>query len=158
MCVGGVTRSNGNPVVEVYGKHALNDPEVQGGILSLSLLHDDGSYIGYYEVQTRALKEHLHIRTGCHCNPGACRKYLRQPADIVERVMSFKRTCSDANDLLDGLPLGASGRGGRSLRVVRVSLGYLTTYNDIYALVEFVKGYIDYSSVSDKHAPKQHIN
>ena len=114
MCVGGVTRSNGNPVVEVYGKHALNDPEVQGGILSMSLLHDDGSYIGYYEVQTRALKEHLHIRTGCHCNPGACRKYLRQPADIVERVMSFKRTCSDANDLLDGLPLGASGCGGRS--------------------------------------------
>ena len=111
--MGGVRRSNGRPLVEIYGKHNANNKDVQGGIISLNFLHSDGSYIGYYEIQTASARQNIHIRTGCHCNPGACRKYLRQPADIVERVMNFKRTCSDANDLLDGLPLGASGCRGR---------------------------------------------
>ena len=104
-----IRHTNGNPVVEVYGKHAMGDSAVQGGIVSLSLLLDVGSYIGFFEVQTESLKHRLHIRTGCHCNPGACRKYLRQPADLYERVGREKRACADTNDLFRGIPLGASG-------------------------------------------------
>ena len=33
-----IRHTNGNPVVEVYGKHAMGDSAVQGGIVSLSLL------------------------------------------------------------------------------------------------------------------------
>ena len=38
------------PVVEIYGKHAANNKEVQGGIVAFNLRRSDGSYIGYYEV------------------------------------------------------------------------------------------------------------
>lgn len=46
---------------------------------------------------------------GVPLQPGACRKYLRQPADLYERVGREKRACADTNDLFRGIPLGASG-------------------------------------------------
>lgn len=45
-----VSVSNGEPVVEIYGKHTANNEEVQGGIVAFSLKRSDGSYIGYYDV------------------------------------------------------------------------------------------------------------
>ena len=42
--------SNGAKLVEIYGKHAANNKDVQGGILSINLKHPDGSYFGYYDV------------------------------------------------------------------------------------------------------------
>ena len=45
-----VTHSNGEPVVEIYGKHSTNNKDTQGGIVAFSLKRSDGSYIGYYDV------------------------------------------------------------------------------------------------------------
>ena len=84
-CGGGVSRSNGRPLVEIYGKHHANNKDVQGGIISLNFLHSDGSYIGYYEIQTDSAKQNIHIRTGCHCNPGACRKYLNESDEVLKK-------------------------------------------------------------------------
>ena len=98
--------------MEVYGKHALKDPMVQGGILSMNLKHQDGSYIGYYRVQTDAARSNIHLRTGCHCNPGACRKYLHLADDVFEEVAREKDSCSDSFDSYKGIPLGA----GKSCR------------------------------------------
>ena len=36
--------------MEIYGKHTVNNEEVQGGIVAFSLKRSDGSYIGYYDV------------------------------------------------------------------------------------------------------------
>lgn len=77
--------SNGKPVVEIYGKHELNNETVQGGIVSFNIKHDNGEYIGYYDIQQAAAEKNIHVRTGCHCNPGACRKYLKQPLNVYEK-------------------------------------------------------------------------
>ena len=98
--------SNGLPLVEIYGKHALRDPAVQGGVLSMNLRRADGSYIGYYTVQIESARSNIHLRTGCHCNPGACRKYLRQPEFVYQEVWSQKDSCSDSIDSYRGVPLG----------------------------------------------------
>ena len=79
-----LTYSNGKPVVEIYGKHSVNNKDVQGGIISMNLLHSDGSYIGYYSIQTASAAKNIHIRTGCHCNPGACRKYLNEDEKLLK--------------------------------------------------------------------------
>lgn len=39
--------------MEIYGKHAFNNKDVQGGILAINLKHADGSYFGYYDVVMR---------------------------------------------------------------------------------------------------------
>lgn len=92
--------------MEIYGKHALRDPAVQGGVLSMNLRRADGSYIGYYTVQIESARSNIHLRTGCHCNPGACRKYLRQPEFVYQEVWSQKDSCSDSIDSYRGVPLG----------------------------------------------------
>ena len=79
-----IRHSNGKPVVELYGKHFLHDPTQQGGIVSFNVLRSNGRYLGYYRVQQDSAKKNIHLRTGCHCNPGACRKYLNQPEDVFQ--------------------------------------------------------------------------
>ena len=128
-----MTGSNGRPVVEIYGKHEANNKDVQGGILSMNLLASNGSYIGYYDVQLASAARNIHIRTGCHCNPGACRKYLHESEEMIKTLSLEKDSCSDELDMIDGKAVGG----------VRVSLGYLTTFNDIMAYDDFVKSYID---------------
>ena len=84
------------PVVEVYGKHEMKDTTMQGGIIAFNLLRSDGSHIGYYDVSGEKQcdvgpngfrEEEHHVRTGCHCNPGACRKYLRQPDGLYQTLL-----------------------------------------------------------------------
>ena len=43
--------SNGAELVEIYGKHAANNKDIQGGIIAMNLKHADGSYFGYYDVE-----------------------------------------------------------------------------------------------------------
>lgn len=125
--------SNGRPVVEIYGKHEANNKDVQGGILSMNLLRANGSYIGYYQVQTESAAKNIHVRTGCHCNPGACRKYLKESESVLKTLSLEKDSCSDEIDMVNGKPVGG----------IRVSLGYLTNFNDIMRYVDFVKTYVD---------------
>ena len=129
--------SNGRPVVEIYGKHEANNKDVQGGILSMNFLRANGSYIGYYQIQTESAAKNIHVRTGCHCNPGACRKYLKEPESVLKTLSLEKDSCSDEIDMVNGKPVGG----------IRVSLGYLTNFNDIMRYVDFVKTYIDAWSV-----------
>lgn len=79
-----IRHSNGKPVVEIYGKHALHDPAKQGGIVSFNILQANGHHLGYFPVQTQSAIRNIHLRTGCHCNPGACRKYLKQPDGVFQ--------------------------------------------------------------------------
>ena len=74
-------------------------------------------------MQLETARENIHIRTGCHCNPGACRKYLRQPVTLYEEyviiqiiiiiiiiiisLMREKDSCSDEYDQYHDIPLGA---------------------------------------------------
>ena len=141
--MGGVTRSNGKPLVEIYGKHNANNKDVQGGIISLNFLHSDGSYIGYYEIQTASAKQNIHIRTGCHCNPGACRKYLHESdevlrkwerrSDVMARLSVEKDSCSDTNDMVNGHPVGGSRR----------RVGCLTTSSYLVGLFDDVQRHYD---------------
>ncbi|KAK8803347.1 hypothetical protein WA158_001041 [Blastocystis sp. Blastoise] len=134
LSLASLKHSNGNPVVEIYGKHDKANGIYNGGIVSINVKKYDGSYVGYYEIQSETSKDNIHVRTGCHCNPGACRLYLNQDNEQIKEWSKERDSCSDSYDLLDGKPLGA----------IRISLGYLTNFNDIMKMINFVKGYIDY--------------
>lgn len=80
---------------EIYGLHDQQNGIHNGGIVSLNILKYDGSYLGYYQVfflygdtspqaQTDFTNHNIHVRTGCHCNPGACRLYLKQNNDEIK--------------------------------------------------------------------------
>ena len=123
--------ANGTPVFRIFGKHSDPDARhVQGSIVNLLVLQPNGTAVGYHEVQEKTSDAHLHIRTGCNCNPGACYDYLGLSSEEVIQYSVHKTSCHDDNDTTDsGKPLGA----------VRVSLGYLTTFEDVFVFVRTMK-------------------
>ena len=123
--------SNGRPVVKIYGNHFLNDPLIQGPIITLNFMTDKGEYVGYNEVMNNAAEENIHIRVGCFCNPGGCTRANGLNDDQVELYYQNKTSCHDSIDIIDGIPLGA----------VRISMGAYTTMEDIEAFSNFVHKY-----------------
>ncbi|KAK1934443.1 Molybdenum cofactor sulfurase [Phytophthora citrophthora] len=123
---------NGRPICELYGANgAKPKAEQQGPIVTCNFLRADTSYVGYSEVHKLAEIHNIHLRTGCFCNPGACQHYLGlKEADLMSNIAAG-HVCGDDIDVVNGLPTGA----------VRLSLGYMTTYEDIEAFVEFVSKY-----------------
>lgn len=125
--------SNGKPVVWIHGKHSADARESkakQGSIVNFNVLAPDGSNVGYHAVQSVTARDHVHLRTGCNCNPGACYDYLGVTSEEVVRYSLEKKSCGDELDVTaDGKPLGA----------VRVSLGYLSTFEDVQAVVGVIR-------------------
>lgn len=125
------THWNGRPICELYGNHRDNKERGHGSIVACNFLRADGSYVGYAEVHKLAEIHNIRLRTGCFCNPGACQQYLRlTDADLLANIEAG-HVCGDDVDIVDGRPTGA----------VRLSVGYMTTFEDIAAVLEFVDKY-----------------
>jgi molybdenum cofactor sulfurtransferase len=73
---------NGKPIAKIYGwNHIKLDDNTglfaqQGDIVNFNLLRDDGSFVGFVEVEKMCDLFNAELRTGCHCNQGACSSYL----------------------------------------------------------------------------------
>jgi len=135
--------ANGKPVAKIFGKHNRSEfsPDTQqGAIVNFNLLDSTGAFIGYHRVQEVTAAEHIHIRTGCNCNPGACYDYLGVTSQEVEHYSLEKESCGDELDLTeDDKPLGA----------VRVSFGYLSTFEDARAILDVIdKHFVQHSGQS----------
>jgi molybdenum cofactor sulfurtransferase len=62
---------NGRPIAIVYG---WNSKQID--IVNFNLLRDDGSFVGFVEVEKMCDLFNVELITGCHCNQGACSYYL----------------------------------------------------------------------------------
>ncbi|CAA0815509.1 Molybdenum cofactor sulfurase [Striga hermonthica] len=125
-----LTHVNGNRVCTVYG---IDDPQLSsnkmGPTVSFNLKRLDGSWIGHREVEKLASLSNIQLRTGCFCNPGACAKHLGlSHSDLLSNVEAG-HICWDDQDILHGKPTGA----------VRVSFGYMSTFEDARRFLEFIR-------------------
>ncbi|TYK08631.1 molybdenum cofactor sulfurase isoform X11 [Cucumis melo var. makuwa] len=92
-----------------------------GPVVSFNLRQPDGSWVGHREVEKLASLSGIQLRTGCFCNPGACAKYLGLSHSDLASNIAAGHVCWDDCDIINGKPTGA----------VRVSLGYMSTYEDV---------------------------
>lgn len=121
--------SNGAKVVEFYSTPEFLDSIRQGPILSFNLKGPHGGYIGFLEVEKRAAAENIHIRVGGNCNPGGVQWHCGfKESELKRMFMMGEKACGDNVDLVDGRPVG----------VVRVSLGAMSTWDDVRVFGEFV--------------------
>ncbi|KAK7405438.1 hypothetical protein VNO78_06733 [Psophocarpus tetragonolobus] len=120
---------NGSSVCILYGHHnSMKLCLETGPIISFNLKRPDGSWYGYREVEKLASLSGIQLRTGCFCNPGACAKYLGlSHLDLISNTEAG-HVCWDDHDIINGKPVGA----------VRVSFGYMSTYEDAKKFVDFV--------------------
>ncbi|XP_022149605.1 molybdenum cofactor sulfurase isoform X2 [Momordica charantia] len=120
---------NGTSVCTLYG--SCNSETLRnkmGSIVSFNLGRPDGSWVGHREVEKLASLSGIQLRTGCFCNPGACAKYLGlSHLDLVTNIEAG-HVCWDDYDIINGKPTGA----------VRVSFGYMSTYEDVKKFIDFV--------------------
>ncbi|KAJ8532657.1 hypothetical protein K7X08_012580 [Anisodus acutangulus] len=108
--------------------HGILSSEI-GPTVSFNMKRPDGTWYGYREVEKLATLAGIQLRTGCFCNPGACAKYLGlSHLDILSNVEAG-HVCWDDRDILHGKPTGA----------VRVSFGYMSTFEDAMKFVNFVE-------------------
>ncbi|KDO32872.1 hypothetical protein SPRG_02564 [Saprolegnia parasitica CBS 223.65] len=135
---------NDRAVCVIYGDHHHRPDLDHGSIVACNFLRHDGSAVGYSEVSALASLHQIHLRTGCFCNPGACQKHLGLSANALQTHIELGHTCGDAMDVIDGQPTGA----------VRVSVGYMTTQDDVDTFLSFVSTYFVSATLPVvRHAP-----
>ena len=119
--------ANGSPIAKIYG-WASSDPSKQGSIINFNLLRDNGTYIGYAEVEKMCELFKIELRTGCFCNQGACDSYLGLLDQNQNTNLEFKK-CGDEFDLLDGKPLGSC----------RISFGRTSKVEDVEVFKQMIE-------------------
>ncbi|KAF8057669.1 hypothetical protein HT031_006018 [Scenedesmus sp. PABB004] len=134
----------GQPLLTIFGAHAT--PERQSATFEFLVHSPNGSVVPFLAVEAAAADAGLHLRTGCHCNPGACYGAIGiKPAE--ERAATLSHNVSALGFIT---VLRATGPGGALAPVelptgsVRASLGALSTFEDVYALADFLgRTYLD---------------
>ena len=124
--------SNGSPVVEVYGPRNV---ENRGGTIALNIHDPEGKTFNFHFIETTAGEFNISLRTGCFCNPGAgeiafglTKKDMTECFDHEERA-SFEQCILNVK--------------GKTAGAVRISLGLMTNFSDVYRFLQFVKTFID---------------
>lgn len=125
--------SNGAPVVHVYGPLTT---EERGGTVALNFYDGDGQFIDHRLVEHQASAAGISLRTGCFCNPGEGEVALGLSADELSACFvrhTDRLTLDEFRRCLDDKSTGA----------VRVSLGLVTTFADVYRFATFARRYIN---------------
>jgi len=94
-----------------------------------------GHFIDHLRVEARANESNISIRTGCFCNPGDGEMALGLSVNELNTCFGMKprmeyqdfRTC-----LMD-----------KSTGAVRISLGLVSTFEDVYAMVKLAHSFLD---------------
>ncbi|KAL0246059.1 hypothetical protein GEMRC1_007275 [Eukaryota sp. GEM-RC1] len=168
--LGEMKHSNGREMFHLYGnfkysKQTMPGSTGQGPIVSFSMCDANGKFIPHSEVLSKCSNNGVSIRAGCVCNHGSC-FYLANVtnSDVYER---FKTGCEcesgccatvkplpgyslvetdHQSELIDDSNSEcwpASYPGGQPSGVLRASIGFPTTFDDLMALVSVLRKYKD---------------
>ncbi|HSF83304.1 MAG TPA: aminotransferase class V-fold PLP-dependent enzyme [Anaerolineales bacterium] len=136
---------NNKPLVKIYGPQ---DTQMRGGTIPLNILNPDGKVIDERIVEQAAMERLISIRTGCFCNPGAGEIAFNLPkAALGGMFAGGERLSYDEYLALLGLP--SSG-------ALRVSLGLVTNFTDVYRFVEMACTFLDRFPESSPLKPRTH--
>jgi selenocysteine lyase/cysteine desulfurase len=125
--------SNGQPLVRLYG---APDTRQRGGTVTFNFYGPNGRAIDHRHVEAEANRANISLRTGCFCNPGGGEIALG--LSRTELVACFDQpqerlTLDDFRLCIDGKSTGA----------VRVSVGLVSDFTDVYRFVQFARRFLD---------------
>jgi molybdenum cofactor sulfurtransferase len=130
---------NSERVCEIFGQHHTCDVTAQGAILSFVFFRANRELVGYAEVEKLASISGIHLRSGCFCNVGECHQSLVLTPAEVKSHLDLGHVCWDDRDVINGKSTGAT----------RISLGYMSNFEDCWRFLSFVKKYfVDNTSPS----------
>jgi molybdenum cofactor sulfurtransferase len=127
-----ITHSNGAPVLKVLTSRqetVEGNASQMGYILSLDFFTLAGDRILPAEVSRCAAEMGISLRSGCMCNPGGATGLL----GLRDEMMRLWDTAVDHAEIERFL--------GENSGVVRLSLGLVTDFRDVWEVERFVKGF-----------------
>ncbi|KAI0406064.1 pyridoxal phosphate-dependent transferase [Xylaria palmicola] len=127
----GLRHSNGRRACHVYSENRdFRNPSKQGSAIAFNMVHASGAYVSYTDVERVANAAGFYIRSGGVCNPGGIFSLLGYEPWMTERALSAGHHCgANGISVLNGLPTG----------IVRVSLGAMSTRQDVDSFVDFLR-------------------
>ncbi|MFQ5794833.1 MAG: aminotransferase class V-fold PLP-dependent enzyme [Candidatus Bipolaricaulia bacterium] len=127
--------SNGKPLIRLYGPP---DTHLRGGAVTMNFYDPRGQCIDHQLVAAQANKANISLRTGCFCNPGGGEIALG--LSQTELVACFTQPQHQQRLTLDDFRLCIDDK---SSGAVRVSVGLVSNFADVYRFVQFARGLVD---------------
>jgi selenocysteine lyase/cysteine desulfurase len=124
--------SNGKPVVEIYGPR---NNISRGGTIALNFHDSHGTVFNFHSIEEAASKFNISLRTGCFCNPGAGEIAFGLTKNDMTECFTHEERTSFEQCLI--------AVKGKTAGAVRVSLGLVSNFPDVYRFLYFVKTFID---------------
>ncbi len=126
---------NGMPVVKIYGPL---DTVNRGGTIAMNFFDPRGHFVDHLRVEERANQKNISLRTGCFCNPGGGELALGLSASELNTCFALKPRMEyqDFRRCIDDKSTGA----------VRISVGLVSNFEDVYHMVEFAHQLINKNS------------
>jgi molybdenum cofactor sulfurtransferase len=127
--------STGVPLARIYGPLVT---EKRGGAVTLNFYDKKNQPLDIRIIEQAASDQKISLRTGCFCNPGAGEIALQiskmelaacfSQSDHVQRL-----TYDDFRTCIDGKASGA----------VRISVGMVSNFEDVQAVLKFAEGLLE---------------
>jgi len=127
--------SNGRPMVRIYGPATT---EMRGGTVTLNLYDPEGHLVDYRRIEELASAQHISLRTGCFCNPGA-----GESAEGLTEGDMLAGAAGGSDMTLPRFMQIIQHRGGKSAGAIRASLGLVSDFTDVDRFVRFVAEFRD---------------
>ncbi|HOC18798.1 MAG TPA: aminotransferase class V-fold PLP-dependent enzyme [Vicinamibacterales bacterium] len=127
---------NGEPLVRLYGPA---NTTARGATLALNFYDRIGRALDHRLIERQANRERISLRTGCFCNPGAGETALgltKGELDSCFLHSSRRMTFDQFRSCIDGRSSGA----------VRVSLGLASNFDDVLAMRNFARQFLDWEN------------
>ncbi|PYH86254.1 hypothetical protein BO82DRAFT_350509 [Aspergillus uvarum CBS 121591] len=121
---------NGVKVCEIYRDPAAEygNSTTQGSIVAFNICSDEGRWLRLSHIEEAANEHRIHLRTGSVCNPGGLAKLLQLDEWELFQNYTAGVRCGCRSVLVGHKPSG----------IIRVSLGAMSTVNDVEHFVGFV--------------------
>ena len=134
--------SDGSPATCVYGPTTWDR---RGGTIAFNFLHPDGRVVDERFVDVIAARHGISVRTGCFCNSGAGETAFSLSSDTLIGAEFDDGMILDDYIRLIGMPTGGA---------VRVSLGLVTNFADVYRFMDFATEFRDITEVPADLPPR----
>lgn len=129
-CMSSMKHANGTQVCKIYKDAAsdYSDTKTQGPTIAFNVQTASGGWVPKTHFEQLAIMNNIQLRTGGVCNPGGIAHFLRWSPEELRQNFAEGLRCGNGLDVIDGKPTG----------IVRVSLGAMSSMNDIQTFIKFM--------------------
>lgn len=126
---------NGRALIRILGP---SDLTMRGGTVTFTVYDRSGQAFDDQHIEEMANRLNISLRTGCFCNPGAGEVAHGLTEEEMKRFFS-----SPEGMLFAELRAAMQDQLNKTISAIRVSVGLVTNFDDVYRLVRFIQGFSD---------------